>query len=59
MKIRIQWTEIVHYNEEVEAPDGLNDEELDNWVNDIYLEEVWSNASPTSTESDGIEWSKA
>ena len=59
MKINIQWTETVYYNEEVEAPDNLNEEELGNWVNDIYLEEVWSNASPVHTDRDDIEWEKA
>lgn len=59
MKINIEWTETLYYCEEVEAPDDLEGEELDNWVKEIYYEEVWGNASADQSEASEINWSKA
>ena len=59
MKINIEWTETLYYCEEVEAPDDLNGEELDNWVKEIYNEEVWGNAFSDHAETSDIKWHKA
>jgi hypothetical protein len=58
MKINIEWTETSYYCEEVEAPDNLEGEELDKWVNDIYHDEVYPFSIPR-IETTPIEWHKA
>ena len=57
MKITVQWTETHHYCEEVEVPDGLDIDEVDDWVNDNWRLEIWPNAIAEMTTEGDIEWS--
>ena len=59
MKINIEWTEIHGYCEEVEVPDNLDMDQVDDWVNDNFRLEVWPNAIAHSTDESDIKWSKA
>ena len=59
MKINIEWTETHRYCEEVEVPDNLDMDEVDDWVNDNFRLEVWPNSIAHSTDESDVEWSKA
>lgn len=59
MKVRIEWTERHYYSEEVEAPDNMDEEQLDDWVAENFLEVAWADGSPQHTSTSDIEWHKA
>ena len=56
MKITVQWREVHYYCEEVEAPDNMDEEQVDDWVAENFLSEVWCDASATYTSTSDIEW---
>ena len=59
MKVRIEWTERHYYCEEVDAPDNMDEEQLDDWVAENFLEVAWADACAVQTSTSDIEWHKA
>ena len=56
MRITIQWQETHYYCEEVEVPDGLDMDGVDDWVAENFLECVWAEANPEISTKSEIEW---
>ena len=56
MKITVQWNEVHYYCEEVELPDNMTEDEVDDWLAENFLECVWADASATMTNTSDIDW---
>ena len=57
MRLTVYWSEITHYNADIEVPDGMSDEEIENYIHEDF-HRCWSVSKEIGgqTEHDSIDW---
>ena len=58
MNITVYWSEITHYNADIEVPDGMSDEAIENYIYEDFHNLCWSVSNSTGAllDHDSIEW---
>ena len=58
MKLSVYWSEITHYNAEIEVPDGMSEEEIENYIHEDFHHLSWSGSKEIGgeIEYDSIDW---
>ena len=58
MKLTVYWSEITHYNADIEVPDGMSDEEIENYIHEDFHHLCWSGSKEIGgqIEHDSIDW---
>jgi hypothetical protein len=58
MKVTVYWSEITHYNADIEVPDGMSDEAIENYIHEDFTNLCWrvSKDIGGQIEHDSIEW---
>ena len=58
MKITVYWSEITHHNADIEVPDGMSEEAIEDYIHEDFHLRCWSVSQEvgSETEHDSIDW---